>query len=74
MKNNKQTEKIILAILLMIISIGMLIIVAIGIYNDNLAETITGMFSDRNLAAMGLLGGALSAAMVIHELISFPGE
>lgn len=75
MKNNKQTEKVILAILLMITSIGLLIIVAIGIYNDNLLETITGMLSDRKPVAIGLLvGGALSTAMIIHELIAFPGD
>ena len=75
MKNNKQTEKIILAILLMIISIGLLIIVAIGIYNDNLLETITGMLNDKKPVAIGLLvGSALSAAMVIHKLMSVSGE
>lgn len=57
------------------LNIGLLIIVAIGIYNDNLLETITGMLNDKKPVAIGLLvGGALSAAMVIHKLMSVSGE
>ncbi len=67
--------KTIIAILLMFASLGMLIIVAIGIYNDNLLETITGMFSDSTTAIIGLLiGGALSGTIIINELMSFPGD